>query len=174
MFTILCSTYAWIGNELSRWPFYFLLPVVANRHLRHFTPSIPLCFHFNVKYFSNLDDFLCEIAASYPCPPVEGAAPTAECHSPGTRRSGRRSTQGWGKKLTEVGPGDTEHSPQVLAQKLNLTPFAFGKKNHWFLPRGQNKQPPSGRKFLSFLPSCNSVVSVSEPWRAFWGDKVPF
>ena len=47
-----------------RSPFYFILPV-ANPH---FTPSILLCFLFNVKYFSNLDDFFVKLQQVTPLP----------------------------------------------------------------------------------------------------------
>ena len=46
-------------------------------------------------------------------------------------------------------------------------------KNHWSAWRA-NKWPLTGEILLSSVPSSNSLVSVLDPWRAFWADVAPF
>ena len=42
------------------------------------------------------------------------------------------------------------------------------------LPGGQINEPSSGRILFSSVPPSNSLVSVSDPQRAFWADTEPF
>ena len=46
-------------------------------------------------------------------------------------------------------------------------------KNHWFAWRA-NQWPLVGETLFSSVPPSNSLVSVSDPWRAFWADTAPF
>ena len=39
---------------------------------------------------------------------------------------------------------------------------------------GINYWSPVGQTFFSSVPHRNSVISVSDPWRAFWADTTPF
>ena len=46
-------------------------------------------------------------------------------------------------------------------------------KYYWFAWRA-NQWPLIGELLFSSVPSSNSLVSVSDPWRAFWADTAPF
>ena len=46
-------------------------------------------------------------------------------------------------------------------------------KNHWFTWRA-NQWPLIGGTLFSSFPPSNSLVSVSDPRRAFWADTTPF
>ena len=46
-------------------------------------------------------------------------------------------------------------------------------KNHWFAWRA-NQWPLIGETLFSSVPPSNSLVSVSDPRRAFWADTAPF
>ena len=50
---------------------------------------------------------------------------------------------------------------------------SFLLKNHWFSRRA-NQWPLIGETLFSSVPPSNSLVSVSDPRRAFWADTVPF
>jgi len=58
---------------------------------------------------------------------------------------------------------------------LNFFPFPFSSrwKDHWFAWRA-NQWPLVREKLFSFVPHSNSLVSVSDHWRAFWADAAPF
>ena len=56
--------------------------------------------------------------------------------------------------------------------ELNFFCFLF-VKSHWFAWKAN--QWPLGRELLfSFVPPSNSLVSVSDNWRAFWADMAPY
>ena len=46
-------------------------------------------------------------------------------------------------------------------------------KNHWLAWR-PNQWPLIWETLFSFVPLRNILVSVSDPWRAFWDDTAPF
>ena len=46
-------------------------------------------------------------------------------------------------------------------------------KNHWFACKA-NQWPLIGETLISSVPPSNSLVSVSDPWRAYWADTPPF
>ena len=63
-----------------------------------------------------------------------------------------------------------------LRQVWTLTQFFFCflfVKTHWFAWRA-NQWPLIGETLFSSVPPSNSLVSVSDPRRAFWADTVPF
>ena len=49
-------------------------------------------------------------------------------------------------------------------------PFPFCKENHWFARRA-NQWPLVGEILFSFVPTSNSLVSVSNAWRVFSADR---
>ena len=60
-----------------------------------------------------------------------------------------------------------------LATNSIIFYFLFVKKNHWFAWRA-NQWPLAGETLFSSVPPSNSLISVSDPRRAFWADTVPF
>ena len=145
-----------------RSPFYFLLPVVANRHLRHFTLASPFVFFSMSNIFLTSMIFCVKLQQVTPLPrwkeqrqqrdvvlPEHGGAVDVP------RRDEAKNSRRWGRETRSI--------PHRYLPTNSISLFLLFVNKIIDLPRGQNKQPPSGRKFLSFLPSCNSVVSVSEP-----------
>ena len=59
----------------------------------------------------------------------------------------------------------TSTAPAEVRSGLILV-FYFEKKNHWFA-RMTNRQTLHWEDFLLFLPPSNSIVAVSDAWRAF-------
>ena len=55
-----------------------------------------------------------------------------------------------------------------------VTNSIFFVKKSLFCIGGQINYPLSREKLFSSIPLSNSLVSVSEPWRAFWADMAPF
>ena len=70
----------------------------------------------------------------------------------------------------------TMRSPSIRLQQVRLLtrffPF-FAKKNLWFASSEQINNPRCEPLYSSVAP-CNSLISDSYPWRAFWADMVPF
>ena len=72
---------------------------------------------------------------------------------------------------------DADGSSSSLASsgsghELNFFCFLL-VKSQWFVWKA-NQWPLSRELIFSFVPPRNSLVSVSNPWRAFWADTLPF
>ena len=76
------------------------------------------------------------------------------------------SPEGWSM---EWSPNRT--LPMAMIRSLPLFHFPF-VKNHWFARRA-NQWPLVRETILSSVPPSNSLVSVSDAWRAFWADTAP-